>query len=328
MYLFRNVFLITALCFPFLSNAQECSSKLVVWSDYNKTLELLKDAYRTDDFQSVENALSCLLEGNNTFTSGKSGAVAIYWFFRNEMHAPGADEEDKLRIEKWKKVVVDSSFAEFAELRFSYSQAWNARGTEFAYETRDDQFKRFKGKLLETEKMILSKNNKLKETPISYNLLMAVALDTDGTQITAMDAFNYGVTNWPSYYDFYEVLLTRLVPKWGGSWENVDGFINHWATNLQPTEANSIYARFYYNVHTHNRIDPRSTLVDWQKLKVSLISLYSKYPTQEHFEITASYACIYGDNGFYRDVVTKNNVITSTYWISGSSKENCDKYFN
>ena len=244
------------------------------------------------------------------------------------MHAPGANEQDKSRIDKWKKAVVGSSFAEFAELRFSYSQAWNARGTKYANETREDQFKRFKEKLLETEKMILSKENKLKETPISYNLLMAVALDTNGTQTTAMDAFNYGVTNWPTYYDFYEVLLTRLVPKWGGSWEDVDGFINYWATNLKSTEANSIYARFYYNVHTHNRIDPRGTLVEWQKLKDSLTSLYDKYPTQEHFEIAASYACIYGDKDFYSNVVAKNNVTTSTFWISGSSKENCDKYFN
>jgi len=328
MKLFRNAILIIILSFSFSLQAQECSSKLVDWSDYNRTLGLLKSAYRSGDFQSVESALSCLMADKNTFTSGKSGAVAVYWFFRKEMHAPGANEEDKSRIDNWKKAVLGSPFAEFAELRFSYSQAWNARGAEFANETREDQFKRFKKKLLETEKLILSKENKFKETPISYNLLMAVALDTNGTQTTAMDAFNYGVTNWPSYYDFYEVLLTRLVPKWGGSWEEVDGFINYWATNLQPTEANSIYARFYYNVHTHNRIDPRSTLVDWQKLKDSLISLYSKYPTQEHFEIAASYGCIYGDKDFYTNVVTKNNVISSAFWISGSSKESCDNYIN
>ena len=232
-----------------------------------------------------------------------------------------------MRIDKWKKAVVGSSFANFAELRFSYSQAWNARGTKFANDTREDQFKRFKEKLLETEAMILSKENKLKETPISYNLLMAVALDTGGTQTSAIDAFNYGVTNWPKYFDFYEVLLTRLVPKWGGSWKKVDGFINHWASVLKPTEANSIYARFYYNVHTHNKIDPRSTLTDWTKLKDSLISLQSKYPTREHFEIAASYACIYGDKTFYKDVVTKNKVVTSKSWIRGTTKELCDKHY-
>ena len=316
------------LWLPFSVFANNCSTGLINLSDSNETLEMIQKSYHAGEYKSVEQALACLLESKKTFTSGKPGAVAVYWFYRNEMHAPGANEEDRFRIDRWKQAVPGSKFAKFAELRFSYSQAWNARGENYANETTENQFKRFKQKLVETEALILSEKNDLKETPISYNLLMAVTLDTDGTQSSAMDVFNYGVTKWPNYYDFYEVLLTRLVPKWGGSWERVDGFINHWASKLQQSEENTVYARFYHNVHKNNLIDPRSTLADWSKLKPSLVNLYTKYPAKEYLAIAASYGCIYGDRDFYNRVVTKNNVVTSNDWISGTSKEACDSFFN
>ncbi len=316
------------LWLPLLASANDCSKGLINWSDYNETLDLIRKSYHAGEYKSVEQTLACLLESKTTFTSGKPGSVAAYWFYRNEMHAPGANEQDRSRIDSWKQAVPGSKFAEFAELRFSYSQAWNARGTKYANETTEDQFKRFKQKLLETEALILSEKNGLKETPISYNLLMAVTLDTAGTQSSAMDVFNYGVNKWPNYYDFYEVFLTRLVPNWGGSWESVDGFINYWASKLQHVEENTVYARLYHNVHKHNHIDPRSTLADWSKLKPSLVSLYTKYPAKEYLAIAASYGCIYSDRDFYNKVVTKNNVVTSNDWISGTSKEACDSFFN
>ena len=250
---YRKIIFGLTLWLPLLASADNCSSGAINWSDYNETLRLIQKSYHAGEYKSVEQTLACLLESKKTFTSGKPGAVAAYWFYRNEMHGQGANEEDRFRIDKWKQAVPGSQFAKFAELRLSYSQAWNARGTKYANETTEDQFKRFKQKLLETETLILSEKNGLKETPISYNLLMAVTLDTDGTQSSPMDVFNYGVTKWPNYYDFYEVLLTRLVPKWGGSWEIVDDFINHWASKLQQPEENTIYARLYYNVHKHNR---------------------------------------------------------------------------
>lgn len=325
---YKGIILGLLLLFPLTSYAKGCSSKLIDWSNYNRTLEEIKTSYHKDDYRSVDQALSCLMSSNTTFPSGKPGSVAAYWFFRNEMHAPGADEEDQNRVINWKNSIPESEFADFAGLRLSYAQAWNARGNKYANKTREDQFASFKQKLLETEKLILSNKNSLKNSPISYNLLMAVTLDTDGTQSSAMDVFNYGVSNWPNYYDFYEVLLTRLVPKWGGSWEDVDGFINYWATNLEESEGGSIYSRFYHNVHKHNRIDPRTTLADWSKLKASLISLYGKYPVIEHHAIASSYACIYSDYDFYKKVIDENKVPTSIHWISGTSKEACDSYFN
>ncbi|MDG9669831.1 hypothetical protein ONV78_18995, partial [Hahella sp. CR1] len=288
------------LCVSFYTKAEECTSNLINWSNYNQTLNMLKAAYHDENFTSVESALACLTTSKKTFSSGKPGSIAAYWFFRNELPAPGADEADAARIKKWESAIPNSPFSSFAKLREMYAIAWNYRGSKYANMTSDDQFKLFKYQLIKTEKGLLSESNEVKDSAISYNLLLAVSLDITRTHNPAIDIFEKSVKKWPNHYDFYEVLLTRLVPKWGGSWEEVDKFINYWSSSLKKDEENSMYARLYYNVHSFNRVPPSETLVEWRKLKPSLISLYNKYPAQEHFEAAASYACFFSDKEFYK----------------------------
>lgn len=327
MRLYKNIILILIFLIPMTLHAQECNSDLIDWNDYDKTLTSLKTEYHRENFASVEAALGCLMNDKKTFASGKPGSVATYWFFRNEMPAPGADEQDELRINNWKATFENSPYAKFAGLRLMYSQAWNARGTKYANETSEDQFKRFEEKLLLTESAILSSDNQLKTSAISYNLLMAVALDTHGTKTSPLEAFETGVSNWPNYYDFYEVFLTRLVPKWGGSWEKVDEFITYWDEKQQVQESQSLYSRLYYNVHKHNRANPHETKADWNKLKPSLVALFTKYPVKEHFEIAASYACYYADYEFYSLLLSEHKVGDSEAWLRGASIEKCNNYF-
>lgn len=291
-------------------------------------IQSLQTAYISDEYVLLDRALNSLLEKNNVFASGKSGQSAIYNFFRQEMSGSGANAEDSARIIKWKKAVPDSIFPRFAELRLMYAQAWNARGNEYAKDTTQEQFHRFKKELLQTEAAILAADSKLKETAFLYNLLMSVQLDTNGVKETAIDTFKEGVKKWPHYYRFYEALLNRMVPKWGGSWESVDRLIDYAVASSGKLESSSVYARLYYSVHSHEEIDPRKTLVKWSKLKASLISLYTHYPVKEHFEISASYACMFSDHDFYSSLIDKNQLGTSKYWLRGSSLENCNKYFS
>lgn len=327
MILYKKIALILTLLGPFTLQAKECKSTLIDWNDYEKTLYSLKTAYYNEDYFSIESAFDCLMMSKKTFISGKPGSVATYWFFRNEMPGPGADEQDELRIKKWKTVIQNSPYANFSGLRLMYAQAWNARGSKYANETSEYKFKRFREKLLLTESAILSEKNKLKDTAISYNLLMAVTLDTRGTKTSPLQAFEIGVANWPNYYDFYEVFLTRLVPKWGGSWKKVDDFINYWDKKLQEQESKSLYSRLYYNVHSHDNVNPHSTRADWSRLKSSLVALYTTYPAKTHFEIAASYACYYSDYSFYNKLISEHKVGNSEAWLSGSNVERCNEYF-
>lgn len=327
MTLLKKIALTLSLLTPLTLHAQECKSPLIDWSDYDKTLAALKTEYHNENFSTVENTLDCLMKSKKVFSSGKLGSTASYWFFRNEMRAPGASEEDELRIKKWKATIKNSPYAKFAEFRLLYAQAWNARGQRFGNQTSENQADQFKEKLLLAEAAIRAKDNPLKNTAISYNLLMVVTLDLYDTKASAEEAFNTGVASWPNYYDFYHDFLARLVPKWRGSWDKVDAFINQWDEKFQEQEKKSLYARLYYNVHNFNQKDPHTTKADWGKLKPSLVALYTTYPASVHFEIAASYACIYSDYDFYTQLITTHKVKDSQAWLTGSSLAKCKTKF-
>lgn len=328
MKLMKIIFVSALLCCSVTLQAQSCHSKLINWSDYDKTRELLKNAYQRDYFRAVDHSLHCLTNAARVFSSGESGSSAVYVFFHDVLDAPGVDYTDSQRIDRWQKAIHGSNFAQFAEIVFTYAQAWNSRGGKFVSETSNKQLREFEDKLLQAEAMLLSNRNLIRDTPLSYNLLMDVELLAKGGQVSGIDVFAEGVSRWPNHYNFYELFLRRHVPKWGGSWEIIEKFISYWAAELDPAESDSIYARFYGYIHCCNQTDPRETEVDWGRLKPALISLYSQYPAQKHFARAASYACIFGDQGFYNQLVDEQGATTSTYWLGHSSKENCDRYFD
>ena len=264
------------------------------------------------------------------FLSGKSGAIAVYWFFRLEMPGPGSDEDDSIRISKWTEAIPDSDYAKFGALRLMYAEAWNARGSKYASDTNESQFRRFYDRLLETESEILSRESRILDTPIAQNLLLAVILDSPAPQSDASEVFASAVQKWPEYYDFYEIVITRLVPKWGGSWEAVDGFIRFWSKAREETEGDSLYARLYYFVHSR-RNEISDTRVDWPTLRSSLKTLVDKYPATEHWNVAASYACRYGDKDFYIESTDAGARQTAPFTADlkfGYTQEYCDEHYS
>ncbi len=314
-----------------------CSPNLVGGERFDSSVQSLRALYQQEKFVELDFTLDCLMNSEERFLSGKSGAIAVYWFFRKELPAPGDVEGDAGRIGNWKKSSPESDYAKFASLRLVYADAWNARGAYATSQTKEDQFRSFFAKLRETESGILSLESQLLETPISQNLLLAVALDLSSPQTDPMEVFISGVQKWPDYYDFYEVLLTRLVPKWDGSWEVVDEFIRHWSGERASSEGDSLYARLYYFLHSRGNVI-RDTLVDWPTLESSLRTLVEKYPTIKHRNISAFYACVYGDMDFYLEHTSSSALSTDqgstgsphieSGWLFGASQEACDEHYS
>lgn len=327
--MYKAVLLIICLqLFHSASASDDCDTGLVDWNDYELTLRNIRGYYRKEVFPSVDASLACLLDSNRTFPSGEPGAIAVYWFYRSELKAPGADNTDRMRVQLWQKAIPNSTFAKFAGLRLMYADAWNARGNRYANETSKDQFRRFKEKLTSTENAILSSDNSLRDTPVSHNLLLAVILDIRGKSESSRQVFENGVRKWPNYYHFYEVFVSRLLPKWRGSWEAVDEFINYWSSQLKEQENDSFYARLYYFVHYQQAVNPHTTRIDWGRMKRSLKSLYSKYPVSAHHEIAASYACIFSDVEFYKEVTTKYTVLNTATWLQNTTLKDCNEHIS
>jgi hypothetical protein len=275
-------------------------------------------------FGPLDENLSCLLDSKARFQSGKSGAAAVYWVFRRQMPAPGVAAEERARVQKWKTERPKSVFARFAELRLQYALAWNARGSGFAGSVPDTGWTTFAEGLRATEQALQGANEDVRNTPIWQNLLFATLLDASQRRADADELFDEGVRRWPDYFDFHEVALSRLVPKWGGSWEAVDGFITHWSEQLKAAEGDSLYARFYASIIAGGA-RPGATRMDWTRMKASLDDLIQRYPAAENKNLAASFACGFRDADYLKRAMERipDAELARSYWLSGTDPESC-----
>jgi len=292
--------------------------------DYDDTVQRLRRLYQGRKFVELDATLACLLRGSSRFGSGRTGSSAVYWMFRRQMPAPGASQGEVAHIQDWRQQQPDSIFAEFADLRLKYAMAWNARGTSYAREVPDAAWKAFSQGLVDTEHAVLQARKELRQTPIWQNLLLAVVLDMKNSQSEARVVFEDGAKHWPNYYDFYEVALTRLVPRWGGSWEEVETFIDHWSARLRSNEGDSLYARLYASVIA-NGASPRETQLRWPRMKRSLDDLITRYPDPTHKNVAASFACAYNDSTYFKASFQRIQAkeLRPAAWIRGTDPNSC-----
>ena len=137
-----------------ICSQRDCASQAVDLASFDRTVQQLRQLYREERFDSLEENPSCLLDAKTRFQSGKSGAAAVYWVFRRQMPAPGVAAEERARVQKWKAERPKSVFARFAELRLQYALAWNARGSGYAGTVPDTGWTAFANGLHATEQAL------------------------------------------------------------------------------------------------------------------------------------------------------------------------------
>ncbi len=305
--------------------AVDCARMAVLdYASHDGTVENLRRLFRAGQFAQLDEALDCLHQSPRRFTSGRTGASAVYWLFRREMPAPGTTPEASNAMLAWKKQRPQSMFVRFGELRVQYGTAWNARGSDLARNVPEEGWRLFHEALGQVEQAILALPSQMRNSPIFQNLLLAVVLDMPKSRVKPLAVFEEGVRRWPEYYDFYEVSLTRLGPMWGGSWEAVDQFIAHWSKHLSKTEGDSMYARLYLSVIAAGaRV--RDTRISWPRLRASLDDLVSRYPDPVHKNLAASYACGFQDVAYLKVALQRirPEELAPASWLQGTDPESC-----
>lgn len=297
------------------------------WPNFDETVRRITYLYQAENFLLLERALAEITTTNPKFSSGQPALSAVYWSFRRLMPAPGINPIEGERIARWKKSFPNSYFVKFAEARFLYASAWNVRGSGYAGSVSKESWELYTERLQRSEEILLNAPQSLKDTPLWHNLLLAISLDTDQIRSDPQSVFMQAVKAWPQYYDFYEVMLTRLVPKWGGSWEQVDSFIDRWSTRQVATEGNSLYARLYISL-LNQGITPDETKMNWAKMKQSFSDLIARYPDPRFKNIYASYACFARDRDAYNKVMQNlpKHLLMYDEWLSGHSYEACQRW--
>jgi hypothetical protein len=284
----------------------------------------LSAVYQVEHFQFLERALHDANVSKRRFDTGQSPAHAAYWAVVSTLGIPLQHQQ---KIEQWRKAVPDSAFVHFAQAGLAYQQAWRVRGQGYGGTISNESWDLFEIRLAEAEKILMDAPAELRETPIWHHLLLVIVSDSPRLSKNAEPIFKEAVRRWPDYYDFYEAMIQRMVPRWGGSWEVVDSFISTWSKERAATEGSSLYARFYSLLPLLG-YSPRETLMHWPKMKASLEDLIARYPAAKFKNRYASLACVMKDKPAFDRAMSQLTAqqLAQDQWMEGHSYEACMRW--
>ena len=310
-----------ASCFePTGSTDPQCT--LDSWPSWEQTLQQIDFLYEKEHFVLLERAMQDAASSQKQFVDGDSPASAVYWAFRHMM-SPG----HRGKLTRWREAVPASNFLPFAQARLEYASAWNVRGGGYAASVSKESWELFGVRLQKAEEILLDAPEALKATPYWHNLLLAIVLDSPRRKNAPDAVFAEGVKRWPRYFELYELRLTRLVPSWGGSWQQVESFIDHWTKEVAASEGTSLYARLYGSLKDQG-VTPDQTAMNWPRIRRSFEDLTTRYPAPRFKNLYASYACFARDKDAFSAATAKMswNDLDTQVWLAGHSYEACRKW--
>lgn len=260
------------------------------------TLEDLSKKYSTQDKRTKSGAQKISL-----FDDGISEAIA----------PPNGTTEEHVKkavslTAEWAKENPTAPLAHILHASALLEYAYFFRGTGYANTVSPSGWQGFKkysrlaAKYLEDHKDIASKDTGWHVTMI--NIGRSLSFPRKQVMLIASD----GLAKNPDDDRLYYKELESLLPKWGGSTEQVDLFINNAAKNTAKSRGMELYARLY-SAAEESQFQERlfvDSKIEWKKMKQGLEDWNRRYPTAWNKNIFGYLACLAGDKD-----ITKKNIV-------------------
>ena len=230
----------------------------------------------------------------------------------------------------WRRRVKGSVFADLIEAMAFSEWAYAARGNGYANTVSSQNWIIFAYRTEMAAAALADVANRAVNNPLWYTLSLDVGLDQSKDREQLRAIFDRGVKAAPHYRPLYRRMLRILMPRWGGSYEDVDKYINEMYAQTAPGRGYERYTELY---STYARMEGddldlfRDTPAFWSGMRTGFYGLVKRYPTSDVvLNSFANFACRAGDKPEYnrlRTAITKRT--SAIAWSSKYSMDTCDK---
>ena len=233
------------------------------------------------------------------------------------------DEEYFAQLEAWKKARPDSITWRVVEAMSEINLAWRFRDSGTSDTVTQEGWEGFHEHLEHAWELLEAAEAHPVNDPEIYGAMIVAAMGLDmeesSTPMTVLGLLwelfqNYltgagsgnlmdqimarGIESEPLYYDMYQRRLTSLLPRWGGSPEEVVAFAGFAADKTAELEGDSLYLRIasatYYWEGRETFLDKYD--FDWPRIRQGGDDLLELYPDTEYWlNRFALFACLFED---------------------------------
>lgn len=215
--------------------------------------------FQNDQFDHIETIAARLRKDKVRFPSGNWQLNHFYDYLVPEARTlsdEGLRDREKT-IDRWKARHPDSITWRIVLADLYLGQAWKARGTGFIDTVAQSYLAQYRSFIQKAKTILDNAATVPEKDPEYYVKLAAVNLETPdqsagliqtilstivGAENDAATAFNAGIALEPLYLPLYEERVRALLPRWGGSVEEMMTFANDTAARYPDGDGDALYA--------------------------------------------------------------------------------------
>jgi hypothetical protein len=173
-------------------------------------------------------------------------------------------------LQEWRKAFPESITPHVAYAEAMDRWAWDTRGSKYAREVTDEQWKSFNQHLDAAVNALLEAKDIRPMDPNWFSAMLSIGRGQNWDREDYMKVFNSGIQFEPTYGSIYYQTSITLLPRWGGDTGEWAAVLSE-ATDKQGTaEAYAVYHRTFsnmaYNMIEYKDLTPELRK-DWPQIK-------------------------------------------------------------
>lgn len=222
---------------------------------------------------------------------------------------------------EWKAAYPKSSCAPLIEAKWWHAHGWAARGREFGKPVAKEAQELFAERSRKAFDLAQNAAALRVNNPYWYEVVADAALDSGQPTKQILGLVAEGLKTHPNSWRPSLLVAVRMAPKWGGSWKQVDSYINTVAKLKEGKEADEFYAWHYAFVmrNAYLYVNAEMPHFDWPRVRAGFTAMRARLPDSNivlnHY---AAMACLAEDAETYaaqrRIITTGRNRYDGQAW--------------
>src|SRR5580765_680874 len=250
--------------FPGAPPVAQCRSN--DWPTYPETRDRVSRLLIDADIDLVLTAEKDLGYSQKRFATGQYQFEAWYAALETILSSPNPRLYQL--VEAWQKAEGKNGYATIAEALLDYGEGWRARGGGAASSVSPEAWNIYGRKLKEANQVLDSAPDQVKRLGAWYALKLRIAYQLQDEKASRSRLLAVGTDLWPDYAPLYSIAMDMSLPKWGGSYKQVDAIARTAYEKSKARWGASLYAMSYRLIFAITcDCTIADTAVDWNLMK-------------------------------------------------------------
>ncbi|MBE9552506.1 MAG: DUF4034 domain-containing protein [Proteobacteria bacterium] len=236
-----------------------------------------------------------------------------HWVFYNGVKwvigQASIKEKELVAVEEqfldWARRNPDSTMAHIGYATTLTTHAWFFRGNGPASTVREQDWAPFRAYLEKARGYLMEHAETARTDPHWYTEMLVIARGQGWPDDEFMNLVSEGLETHPYFYPIYFSAIRNLLPKWGGSLDEIDAFALAAVKYTEKEEGQGMYARIYWSVSQSEfgkNLFTRSK-VDWPQMSDAIDDVLARFPDQWNINNFARFACLANDKEKTRELI-------------------------